>query len=702
MAGLLFSIMISVSLVTAVIFVARKSIINRYGFKVLYILSFILALRLIIPYSVQIPNVPKLNIAIPWWVVAVWAVGAAASILYHTANYFYSRKKIVRYGKVCCDEEILSILEEEKRKLFIDRDIPVIVSREVGTPMLFGVLSPLIVLPSVPYSANEYGMIFRHELLHYRNKDSVKKLFFVLVASVCWFNPFVYLLMRESSNSLECICDEGVLKNKDTDYKQNYCMMLLKTCAVNRFIPLTSNLNSKEMLKVRINSIFEKKNKRSGGMLIISVILCLSILSSILCSCGVETPQDVIDEMNKVENSVSNEKESGSVTTSYELHPLSEVIADAQSTIDAWNTKDGIFKFDNCQISLPDASEFIEYTYDYDVGIETPKQKQALFDELEEKYFGKDYFEDREMLYLPSDQSDAVIYGGDRRELTYEQFINSDEEIASIGGFTTGDERLGSMEIINGSIRIYSPYYEEQSHLFAEKENSYDLMVARTNINCCDEEAMSQTVSLTDGSEIRLSEAVRLAEEEMNASEYVIDDKIYFKGDHIVLSPQGDDKYVVNVNLRAYCDGVPMVGLWTVSDFDMFKKAEIKAKYSTIYEFCGFEMYRADQFDCFITTLTHVEFTPTGNSITEILSVEQVLEILKDTFSNNITYNVTEFALGNAFVSNAEGEYSWERKAEDFRNIPIYEITLEMTGQTLYLWMDARTGEMNYYIDHNT
>ena len=65
MAGLLFSIIISVSIVTVVVFAARKSIIKYYGFKVLYILSFILALRLIIPYSVQIPNVPRLNIVIP-------------------------------------------------------------------------------------------------------------------------------------------------------------------------------------------------------------------------------------------------------------------------------------------------------------------------------------------------------------------------------------------------------------------------------------------------------------------------------------------------------------------------------------------------------------------------------------------------------------------------------------------------------------
>lgn len=701
MAGLLFSIIISVSLVTVIVFAARKSIIKRYGFKVLYILSFILALRLIIPYSVQIPNVPRLNIVIPTWVFAVWGIGVVISILYHTANYFYSRKRIMRCGKLCSDEGVLSLLKEEKRRLFIDRDIPLIISKEVGSPMIFGMLSPVIVLPSAPYTHDEYRMIFRHELLHYRNRDSVKKLFFMLVVSVCWFNPFAYMLMRESSNSLECICDEGVLKNADIQYKQDYCMMLLKTGNSKRFIPITSNLNTKEMLKMRINSIFEKKTKRSGGMLIVSVILCLSILSSILCSCGVETPQDVLDEMERVENSVNNENEAGAVSTDYELHPVSEVIANAPSTIEEWNSKDGIFKFDKCQINLPDATEFIEYTYSYDVGIETPEQKQALFDSLEEKYFGKDYFTEEEMLYLPADQSDAVINGGERRELTYEQFINSTEEISAIGAFTKGDKRLGSMEIISGSIRIYSPYNEKLSHMFHENENSYELISARTTVNCTDTEAMNQTITLTDGSTVKLADALKLAEEAMNASEHIIDDKISYGGDHVVISPQGNGTYIINVILRAYYDGVPFVELYTLDEFDMLDRSEIEAKYTALYEFCDFEMERAGQFDSIITSLTYNKFTPTGNSVTEIISVEQVLEILKDTFSNRTDYKIAEFTLGNEFVSYTECEYSWERKTEDFKNIPIYKITLEKTGQVLHVWIDARTGDMNYWLDYN-
>ncbi len=701
MAGLLFSIIISVSIVTVVVFAARRQIVRRYGYKVLYMLSFILALRLIIPYSVQIPNVPRLNIVIPRWVFVVWGVGAVLSVLYHTANYFYSRRRIMRCGKKCSDEEMLSLLEEEKQKLFIDRDIPLVISKEVGSPMLVGMLSPVIVLSSAPYAHDEYPMIFRHELLHYRNKDSIKKLFFMLVVSVCWFNPFAYLLMRESSNSLECICDEGVLKNTDTQYKQDYCMMLLKTGNSRRFIPITSNLNTKEMLKMRINSIFEKKNKRSGGMLIVSVILCLSILSSILCSCTVETPQDVLDEMERVENSVNNENEAGTFSTDYELHPVAEVIANAPSTIEEWNTKDGIFKFDNCQITLPDATEFIEYTYTYDVGIETPQRKQALFDYLEEKYFGKDYFTEEEMLYLPADQSEAVIYGGERRELTYEQFINSTEEISSIGAFTVGDERLGSMEIINGSIRIYSPYNEKLSHMFHENEDSYELFRARTTVNCADTEGMNQTVSLTDGSEVKLADAVKLAEEKMNASEYVIDDKINYKGDHVVISPQGNGTYIINIILRAYYDGVPFVELYTLGEFNVLDRSEIKAKYTALYEFCDFGMYRAGQFDSILTSLTYNKLTPTGNSITEIISAEQVLEILKDTFSNRTDYKITEFTLGNEFVSYTEREYSWERKTEDFINIPIYRITLEKTGQVLHVWIDARTGDMNYWLDYN-
>ena len=66
-----------------------------------------------------------------------------------------------------------------------------------------------------------------------------------------------------------------------------------------------------------------------------SSIVLLSLLTSLLCSCTVETPQDVIDEMTRIESGVSNEKEQGVIdeeNVSVTLRPVSEVTATAKKS----------------------------------------------------------------------------------------------------------------------------------------------------------------------------------------------------------------------------------------------------------------------------------------------------------------------------------------------------------------------------------
>ncbi|MGN0649601.1 MAG: M56 family metallopeptidase, partial [Oscillospiraceae bacterium] len=193
--SILFSVTVSVSFAAALFLLFKGRIAKRYGFGIIYILSLILAIRLIIPYSIQLPEAPAFNLVIPSYVPVLWAVGSVLCLFFQVGKYLYFRKTLLSESTPAAAEEELS--GSVRKELFIDAEIPVFRSKGIGSPMLLGFSKPVIFLPLQNYTETELLMIFRHELMHFKRKDPYKKLFFGAVAAVQWFNPFAWLIMRE-------------------------------------------------------------------------------------------------------------------------------------------------------------------------------------------------------------------------------------------------------------------------------------------------------------------------------------------------------------------------------------------------------------------------------------------------------------------------------------------------------------------------
>lgn len=173
MGGVLFSVTVSVSAAAALFFLLRGRIARRYGFRMVYILSLILAIRLVVPYSIQLPDSPKWSISLPAFVPALWIAGAAVCLIWQAGKYLlYRRNLLSRTGR---SENAERILEAVKQSLFISAEIPVIVSDMAEAPMLLGFAKPVIVLPRQSYTEAELEMILRHELMHFKHGDAYKK-----------------------------------------------------------------------------------------------------------------------------------------------------------------------------------------------------------------------------------------------------------------------------------------------------------------------------------------------------------------------------------------------------------------------------------------------------------------------------------------------------------------------------------------------
>lgn len=681
--SVLFSVTISVSVAAALFLLFKGRIAKRYGFGIIYILSLILAIRLIIPYSIQLPEAPVLNLVIPSFVPVVWAAGAVLCILFQAGKYLYLRKTLLSDSLPAAAEEELS--RRVRKELFIDNEIPVLRSGRIGSPMLLGFNKPVIFLPLQDYSEAELMMILRHELMHFKHKDPYKKLFFGAVAAVQWFNPFAWLIKRECSGSLEALCDRQVTKNKDNSYKREYCYLLLKTGKTTGGLSSAlSYFSTKEMLKLRINSVFDSGKKKRGGALVVSSIVCVSLMTGLLCSCTVETPQDVIDEMNRIESGVSNEKESGVIdgeNVSVTLRPVSEVTAAAREEIAKIAAADGIFKFDDCNIIVPQVDSIPIYSENFIYGIETPQKIYEQIRFLEKEWLGGNNY--------PDEAFTAAPYGNVREDLTIEQFLN-DNRIAAV--YSNRDnydgEDYGSIEAFINSLRLWKTPLLKSSLTNGSEEIWLNNDNAAQTVSCynADEETLSQKLSLVNG-EITLGEAIKAAEDYMKNFEYCYDEKVAYKVEKAYIYELPNGKNAVRFILRIYCGGFPMATVFSQYD----KEVPFSCTYITSYDDMEMTMIRTDGFDQIITSKTNTMLTPTDKTLTEIITLEDVFGIIKNKVTNAVVYDVAEVSLG--YIDACYEPFD-SFETQKFYTHPVWNVTLNMGTKVIIATVDAKTGEL--------
>lgn len=109
-----------------------------------------------------------------------------------------------------------------KDKFKIKREILLKKSDDVAAPMLVGVFKPVIYVPDREIEREELKMIFMHELTHYKRRDLWYKWFSLAVNALHWFNPFIYVIVRNINELCELSCDVSVTKDMTDDEKKKY------------------------------------------------------------------------------------------------------------------------------------------------------------------------------------------------------------------------------------------------------------------------------------------------------------------------------------------------------------------------------------------------------------------------------------------------------------------------------------------------
>ncbi|HIY13559.1 MAG TPA: M56 family metallopeptidase [Candidatus Agathobaculum merdipullorum] len=342
---------LTVSAVALVLFLLRKALKKRYPARAMCLVWAVLALRLLIPVQLTLPDPPvqvtprttyltqtnftperleqaglpvleqEGEITTRRWVtdeqaqtlqtfdeqawtaidmgrvlLVLWGTGALLFAGWQMYRYLAFHHVLEKSSHPAQRDALLTVFEEQKCVLGITRDIPLRVTQAADCPMLAGFIKPALYLPDEALSEQDAAFIFRHELTHYKRGDLWLKLALVAARAVHWFNPLVHLMARFAQEDIELACDDAVVRGMDVDARRAYGETILRSveAQVKKRALVSCFTGDKETLMRRFEGLFDKKVKKRGIALVVAAAVLVGTLG---CAFSVgESKSELTDE----------------------------------------------------------------------------------------------------------------------------------------------------------------------------------------------------------------------------------------------------------------------------------------------------------------------------------------------------------------------------------------------------------------------
>lgn len=326
----LMQIGLTVSLAALVPLILRRLMKKRYPARMVCVVWAILALRLLIPVQLTLPQAPVQVMPRTSYVVqsdqtafrqaglpvtqtparwvtgtqaqtlsaadtgtvktvditdillTLWLAGVIACVLWQGIGYYRLIRSLKGTSQPVERADLHTILQEQCADLVIDREIPLRVSSAADCPMLAGFIHPTLYLPDERISRTDAAFIFRHELTHYKHGDLWLKLLLLAARCLHWFNPLVHLIERFAQEDIEAACDDAVVRGHDGAYRRAYGETILRSAIaqVQKRKALVSCFgDDKKTLMRRFEGLFDKSVKKRGVALVVMIALLVGSLS---------------------------------------------------------------------------------------------------------------------------------------------------------------------------------------------------------------------------------------------------------------------------------------------------------------------------------------------------------------------------------------------------------------------------------------
>lgn len=214
-----------------------------------------------------------------------YLAGAAAFLLYQGVSYALFRRTVRRWKRDVSRADYAAMLSDTARDLGVSAP-EMIVCEAISTPAVTGLFRPTLLLPHEGYDLNELRYILRHELCHLKRRDMLLKLVLLAANAMHWFNPVVYLMLRQADEDIELACDSAATDGLELPERAAYSRTLLAAVQSSvRALPATTCFGGTvERLKRRITNVLGAQKKRGLG--VVALVLALTLTAGCAVSWG--------------------------------------------------------------------------------------------------------------------------------------------------------------------------------------------------------------------------------------------------------------------------------------------------------------------------------------------------------------------------------------------------------------------------------
>jgi hypothetical protein len=210
-----------------------------------------------------------------------------------TGNALFLRR--VQRNRDYNTPEFITLLNECKQTLHLDKYIRVIRASETGTAAVYGIFRPILLISPSSFEALSKAQqrhVLLHELSHIRRRDTLICAGATLLNIIHWFNPLVWIVFALMRRDIEVQCDAHVFRGLPSADRADYAGTLLKLAGPVQAPKLAPALFiSKANMKRRIVMVV-KQSKRS--VLFTAMTLLLTVIVAVTgCTTAVDKPEEV-------------------------------------------------------------------------------------------------------------------------------------------------------------------------------------------------------------------------------------------------------------------------------------------------------------------------------------------------------------------------------------------------------------------------
>ncbi len=194
---------------------------------------------------------------LPW----LWLIGTPLTFALLVSGVVGTRR-LGRSSHAIDSDPIVELLAHLASSLRITRRVTVAVCDRIASPVLIGIIRPMILLPPAAitgWSPDELEMVLLHELAHVRRWDNFVNLLQRCVESLLFFHPAVWLISNWARREREACCDATVVArtNRPHAYAELLVALAAQLPRSVLFHPAASSAMAAGPLRSRIRQILK-------------------------------------------------------------------------------------------------------------------------------------------------------------------------------------------------------------------------------------------------------------------------------------------------------------------------------------------------------------------------------------------------------------------------------------------------------------